>query len=295
MHQANSVTSRMRRMVSMPASAKEKKGTIMTTRTDLPGAQLQAQSYRWTSCFRCFALLITLSSASLLNACHSAVAAGSHDAGGCVRIAGLACECMCMVEPNASAAASDAVVRIDEDWELVVTEPDTDVAAPQVQTVMSPFQSLNGFYICFLLNYRNNPQLAVGGLEVQFWYGDYELGARRLERDVLQRSNETITWTQRLMIKGNGGDRYLCFRIVDGESESWGPFGGTEPLHMNIDTSNSALSSYGSSFSVANSGVTYSSNRVARLVLKAVRGYSENGNLMFEQNDPVVVYDGMSQ
>jgi hypothetical protein len=276
------------------------KGTIMTTKTDLSHAHLQVETKdsSWNSWFRCFALFLSLSSASLLNMCNGAMASGSHHADACIRIAGLACECMSVLEPNTTAVTSTAavdVMRVDEDWELVVTEPDPDVAAPQIQTVMSPFQDLNGFYISFLVNYRNNPQLAVGGLEVQFWYGDNQLGARRLDRAVLQQANETITWTQRLMIKGTAGDRYLCFRIVDGASASWGTFGGSEPLHMNIDTSNSDLSGYGSSFSVANSGVTYSSNRVARLVLKAVRGYSEDGSLVFEETNPVVVYDGALQ
>jgi hypothetical protein len=196
----------------------------------------------------------------------------------------------------AAATTNDGpVTRIDEDWELVITEPDPEVAAPQVETVMSPFQSLDGFYIAFLLNHRSNPSLAVGGMEVQFWTGDHQLGSRRQDSDVIHHSNETISWTQRLMIKGSNDHRYLCFRIVDGQSESWGSFGGSEPLHINMDTTRTDLADYRSSFSVSNSGVLFSSNRVARLVLKAVRGYSSDGELLFEECDPVVVYDGSSQ
>jgi hypothetical protein len=192
------------------------------------------------------------------------------------------------------AAGTDPVVRVEEDWELFVTEPDPDVAAPQVETVMSPFQNLDGFYIMFLLNHRSNPNLAVGGMELQFWFGDQLVGARKLDRDLLHHAEERIAWTQRLMIKGSEGSRYVCFRIVGGTSESWGGF-GDDVLHMNLDTTQSDLSSYQSTFSVDNSGVTFSSHRVAQLTLKAVRGYSTAGELVFEETTPVVVYGGASQ
>lgn len=241
-------------------------------------------------------LFVSLLSPSLLNLSKAAAEPGSHAIRPCMAI--LPCECTATAEPASvepvpvSGATVEDVLRIDEDWELVVKEPDPNVAAPQIQTVMSPLQSLNGFFICFLVNHRNNPESAVGGLEVQFWYGESLLGAVRLEREELQVSNETVTWTQRLMVKGIGSSPYLCFRVVDGQSASWGSFGGSEPLHMNINTTHTNLSGYSSSFSIANSGVFFSSNRVARLVLKAVRGYSAAGDLLFEETTPVVVYDG---
>lgn len=184
---------------------------------------------------------------------------------------------------------TDPVVRVEEDWELNITQPDTNVAAPQVGTVMSPLQSTDGVFVVFLLNHRFN-ELALGGTEVQFWSGDYQFGTRRDAKPVLSYANEKVTWTQRLMVKGEPGFRYLCFRVVNGQSNSWGAFGGTEPLHMNLDTSLTDLSGYSSQFSVRNSGVTFASNRVATLVLKAVRGYSASSALVFEETVPVVVY-----
>ena len=189
---------------------------------------------------------------------------------------------------------SEPVIRIEEDWELNITQPDTAVAAPQVGTVISPFQNLEGFYIIFLLNHRFNPQLALGGMEIQFWYGDHQLGSGREERKVLDQSNDKITWTQRMKLKVDGDSRRLCFRIMDGNSESWGAFGGSDLLHLEKYTTLTDLSNYRSQFSVKNSGVTFSSNRVASLVLKAVRGYSSSGALLFEETEPVIVYGGQS-
>jgi hypothetical protein len=185
--------------------------------------------------------------------------------------------------------ATDPVVRVEEDWELNITQPDTNVAAPQVGTVMSPLQSTDGVFVVFLLNHRFN-DLALGGTEVQFWSGDYQYGARRDSKPVLSSINERVTWTQKLMVKGSAGNRYLCFRVINGQSNTWGAFGGTEPLHMNLDTSLEDLSGYSSQFSVQNSGVTFASNRVASLVLKTVRGYSETNELVFEETTPVVVF-----
>jgi hypothetical protein len=268
----------------------------MITNLCLSGSHAKPE-WKCNSWRRGVILFVTLLSPSLLNLSHAAAGPGSHAIRPCTAI--LPCECMTMaapaVQPMPVSATTEDVVRIDEDWELVITEPDPNVAAPQIQTVMSPFQSLDGFFICFLVNHRNNPESAVGGLEVQFWYGESQLGARRLEREEFHHSNETVTWTQRLMIKGLSASPYLCFRVVNGQSESFGDFGGSEPLHMNIDTTQTNLSGYSSSFSVANSGVFFSSNRVARLVLKAVRGYSSDSTLIYEENTPVVVFDGEVQ
>jgi len=185
---------------------------------------------------------------------------------------------------------TEPVIRVEEDWELNITQPDTELAAPQVGTVMSPLQSTDGVFVVFLLNHRFN-ELALGGTEVQFWSGDYQFGARRDTKPVLSSENEKVTWTQKLMVKGPVGSRYLCFRVINGHSNTWGDFGGTEPLHMNLETTLEDLSGYSSQFSVHNSGVTYASNRVASLVLKAVRGYSATDELVFEETTPVVVYE----
>jgi hypothetical protein len=264
----------------------------MDARTGMLQIKTEKNEHPSISWLRGIALCVALTSASLTSMFGTANASTGPSASVRIAMAGLACECLAPVEANPPAATDD-VIRIDEDWELVITEPDAGLAAPQVQTVMSPFQNMEGFYICFLVNHRNNPEAAVGGLEVQFWYGDYQLGAQRMDQTVLDLANETITWTQRLMIKQNGwDDHYLCFRIVDGQSVSWGPFGGNEPLHMNLDTTQTSLAGYSSSFTVANSGVFYSSNRVARLVLKEVRAYDANETLLFIESTPVTVFDG---
>jgi hypothetical protein len=195
----------------------------------------------------------------------------------------------CVAAPAAWPA--DAVVRIDEDWELRIGEPSTDLAAPQVGTVMAPCEDGECTYFLFVLNQRFNPTFAPGGLEVQLWEEGEQVSSRKQDNDVLHHSDETITWTQRLMVKGLPDAPYLCFRVVDGSSESWGSFGGAEPLHINRATALTDLSGYRSDYSATHSGVTFASHRVQSLVLKAVRGYDAAGTLVFEESTPVVVFE----
>src|SRR5262249_48076026 len=110
--------------------------TTMIRRFDL--ARYLAQPIPWRSCIRGLFLFIALSSVSLLNICHAA-AASSQVVHRCAHaMASAACECTSAT----GSGSSGATVQIDEDWELVITEPDPDLAAPQIQTVMSPFQDV---------------------------------------------------------------------------------------------------------------------------------------------------------
>ena len=179
-------------------------------------------------------------------------------------------------------------MRIDEDWELTVREPDTQLAAPQIGTVMTPCDSAD-LYLIFVLNHRFNPSYSPGGMEAQVWSNGQQVESKRNNSELLHHSDETVTWTQRLILKGEESNRFACFRVVNGHSDTWGSF-GDDALHLNRNTNLTDLSNYHSQTSVRNSGVTFASNRVSSLVLKAVRGYSAAGDLVFEELDPVVVY-----
>ena len=59
-------------------------------------------------------------------------------------------------------ADSPKVVQIEEQWELVVGEPDTGLSAPQATMVMSPTGNLDSTYFLFTLNCRNLSRLSAG-------------------------------------------------------------------------------------------------------------------------------------
>jgi len=192
------------------------------------------------------------------------------------------------VGPSAFVVAADpelaTVVRIEEDWNLVLTEPDNVADSPQFHTVMAPSAHLN--YICLqsTWNYHESPDYIPGGLQLQAWQGDECVFAEGyLASQLLSTHGETITWTQALSIDVN----FLRFEILNGNSTTWGSFGGsTMRLVGNIQVPN--LNGYTPELSVENSGVTYGANRVVVLAITGVRYYGTEG-LLYEDYTPRIV------
>src|SRR5205085_10135409 len=68
-----------------------------------------------------------------------------------------------------------ALVRIEEDWELIVGDPAIDRAAPQVSTQMA--RSTGASRFCnFHLNSLDIPNYKQGGLQLQVWHGQDSIG-----------------------------------------------------------------------------------------------------------------------
>jgi len=71
----------------------------------------------------------------------------------------------------------------------------------------------------------------------------------------------------------------LQFEIVNGNSVTWGQFGGQGYLKSVTPTNLENFNGYRPSVSVDNSGVGYAGNRVRSLTLKAVRVYTDTGDV----------------
>ena len=84
-------------------------------------------------------------------------------------------------------------------------------------------------------------------------------------------------------------DGVLTVSITNGTSQTWGAFGGGEKLRASVETTLTNLNGYNPQISVSNSGVGFSSNRVGSLVLKRVRTYTAEGEVV-EDNEPKTVY-----
>src|SRR5262249_49793026 len=124
------------------------------------------------------------------------------------------------------------------------------------------------------------------GMELQLWFQGQLLGWQSAYDGVLATMHEKIAWTQRLELK----EGKLWFSVVAGQSATWGAFGAGNSLQLSIDTTLPELNSYQPILAVENSGVVFASNRVDSLVLKTVRGYSADGSLALEDNQPVPVF-----
>lgn len=176
------------------------------------------------------------------------------------------------------------VIRVEEDWELEVKQPDPDTQGPQVTCVTSPNGNVDGFFAAFNLNHRPLPEYQAGGLQLQLWHGEDALANWKVSGGLLSQNNEQVRWTTQMTVE-NGE---LTFAVVAGSSATWGGFGG-DSLRGSLPTELTNLNSYNPDVSVQNSGVGYAGNRVISLVLRAVRLYSKDG-LLVEDTQPKQVY-----
>jgi hypothetical protein len=168
------------------------------------------------------------------------------------------------------------VVSVEEHWELQVGGPDIGRSAPQVGMVMSPTADLEGDFFVMTLNHWSSPSFSPGGVQVQRWSGEDCLWATHsAQRDPLSTDEETITWVQRLSLD----DGLLIFEVVDGESETWGEFGGDGQLKSTVPTSLSRLNSYLPANSLNGSGIGYAGNRVSSLTLKKLVWTTADGEV----------------
>jgi hypothetical protein len=184
----------------------------------------------------------------------------------------------------ATALGQSKVVSVEEHWELQLSQPDSEVSAPQVTMVMSPKNDISGTHFLFTLNHVTLPEYQPGGMQVQAWDGDNSLEDKVANPlAALQSANETVRWTQKLSLE-NGT---LTFQVVNGQSETWDTFGGDD-LSVSVQSSLGALNSYRPSVSLSESQVGYAENRVTSLTLTKLVWVTEDGQV-HEQNAPIPI------
>ena len=187
--------------------------------------------------------------------------------------------------PAMATDPADPIVRVEEDWELVVGTPDAYTSAPQVTCVMSPRDNTLLGHATFVLNHQSLPVFAAGGLQLQSWIDELPISDRKFPNaDVMSTSSETVTWTQKMTLDG----RSLEYDIVSGTSTTWGTFGGEGYLKFSMLTVLEDLDGYDPAVSAANSGVGYAGNRVQSLVLKRVRRYTASGAVLLDETPRTV-------
>lgn len=194
----------------------------------------------------------------------------------------LACVGIALIWSTSSTAPARAdggnstVVAVEEDWELVVGEPDADSLAPQVTVVISPVANPDLLYAALDINHHSQFEFSSGGLQLQVWGNDEAMATAESNSNCkLSSNNETITWTQHMDV--NQGD--LTFSILNGQSDTWGAFGGNGELSLTVGTSLNDLSGYSPDVSVHNTGIGFASNRVKSLTLKKVRTITAGGDV----------------
>lgn len=184
----------------------------------------------------------------------------------------------------AQAGESD-IVRVEEDWELVVATTDSNSTSPQVSTAFSPWGNVEGHYATFEINHQSAPNFESGGLHLQIWNSDDIQDTVCHGVDAVMDSNgEVVRWTQRIRLE----DGRLYFSVRNGTSTTWNTFGGYGQLWRSVRSYLPSLNAYDPQVSVDNSGVTYGGNRVTSLVLKEVRRYRADGQVLVDSTPRVV-------
>lgn len=177
------------------------------------------------------------------------------------------------------------VVRVEEDWELVLATPDPNVTAPQVTCSIFPWTGTDSLFATFELNHQSQPDFVSGGMQLVLWHGEQMLLTRKFpQANVMASSGETVRWTQTMTLD----DGVLTFEIVNGSSTTWGSFGGQGYLRMSVATNLDNLNAYNPALTVENSGVGYAGNRVTSLVLKRVRLITEDEQILEDHTQRVV-------
>lgn len=169
---------------------------------------------------------------------------------------------------QSNCVAQSDLVRIEEHWELTITEADRQTNAPQVMLHFSPFGEDSDFHFELDLNHASLPQYSPGGFQVRAMQGEKLLSEARLLSNVrFDAAAETISWIQIAQKQPSG----WAFAVGFGTSQSWGNFGGPETI-VSIPQAD-LRTSYNPQDSITASGVIFAKNRVDRLTLKKVRLY----------------------
>lgn len=183
------------------------------------------------------------------------------------------------------AAQTGPVMRVEEDWELHLDVPASIKTAPQLETVISPFSSIENLFARTTWNYREFPDFAAGGMQLQAWQGSQLLAQTNFGSNDLSTVSETVTWTQEVSTDGS----LLVFRIKNGQSTTWGDFGGSSLTLLGVVNLDD-LDSYRTEMSVENSGITFGAHRVQLLQINEVRRYGVGDVLLDTDSSPKLVY-----
>lgn len=197
----------------------------------------------------------------------------------------LGCAALAFTSPMAQSSSEwpENVIRVEEDWVLVLNEPNDAVTAPQFHTVMSPIASTDSYFAQVTWNYRENPDFISGGMQLHGCDGENVVRRRIVAMGELSTAAETVTWTQALATDG----ALAYFEIFNGQSTTWGSFG--KDMRIDLDSYTSYLNDYTPEVSAENSTVTFGSNRVDSLTITQVRWYGASG-LLAVDNTPRVVF-----
>jgi hypothetical protein len=178
---------------------------------------------------------------------------------------------------DSDSSTPSGVYRIEEDWIINIGEPAPDTDSPQITLVFGPADPESSTHAVFEINHSTQPSFQAGGMQLQCWYGDSLMGYRDQHHPAeLHIDNETLTFTSATELK-NGN---MTLEIINGQSASFGEFGGEVYLRMSLNSVRTSLDGFDEAFSLEHSKCGWGANRVKKFARKAIRYFDDQGNLI---------------
>lgn len=172
------------------------------------------------------------------------------------------------------------LIRIEEDWVVLVKNPDDKIASPQILLCMSPDATDSRFLTDFFIlemNHATAQGWFPGGLQLQGWKGTTNTSIFNAPKtQTLSRGYDRIFFTVSMQAKGDG---YTEFELKNGRSRTWGRFGNdrTKPLKVRVPSTRADLMNYKREVTVRNTQVTHGAHRVEIMYQRRVRYYWSDG------------------
>ncbi|MBL8815319.1 MAG: hypothetical protein JNL58_04770 [Planctomyces sp.] len=179
----------------------------------------------------------------------------------------------------AALAEERTLIRVEEDWMVLIEETDDDAASPQVNNVIAFASSQSGLYGMIELNHSTYPSFHAGGIQVQA-RNDENVIASQTYRDgiALDRDFDRLEYTVSLFHSGE----HTWVGIKNIRSKTWGDSGSTE-TRAQIASYRKSLSNYTPDHSASASSVNVGAQRVATMCMPRVRYYYSNGDVETEE------------
>jgi hypothetical protein len=176
-----------------------------------------------------------------------------------------------------SMAGDGTIYRIEEDWEMVIKEPDASTYSPQVTFFTYPSVNLDQAYFQLQMNYAADKDFSGGGFHVAA-VRDEEIidEARSDTRCTLSTDGDLIRWTSVMAVIQNK----VLFAVRDGHGQEWGSFGGPEYLVKITPSPVADLSEYHPQKSLDSVDIGFGANRVDSVTLREVRVFYSDGRTL---------------
>lgn len=177
--------------------------------------------------------------------------------------------------------------EVQEDWVLVIQATSPEETAPQIANVISPVGNIDAEYGVLELNHTTQPDYQDGGIQLQRWNGSFLCDYRpSTSNNRLQTANETISYTMTMKV-ANGN---LNFGVQNGQSQTWGTFGGNgSQWRSQTGSAYVDLSQYDRKVSTDHTRVCFASNLVSTFTQTQVR-YYQAGQLLKTDTTKIEVY-----